>query len=55
MKQNDFVFMFEDGPKHSRDMTREDLLKVIESLLGERNWWKGEAQQRLADSANEGQ
>lgn len=43
----DFYFMFPAGLKHVSDMSREDLLKVIESLSGDADWWRKEARSRL--------
>jgi hypothetical protein len=41
MPTPDFYFSFRG--KDSRDMTREELLEVIEHMVKERNWWRDEA------------
>lgn len=39
-----FCFMFEDeGPVWEKDMTRDQLLRVIKHLQAERDWWSAEA------------
>jgi hypothetical protein len=40
---DDIVFMFAEGPKRARDMTREELLEVIDYMLANANWWTNEA------------
>jgi hypothetical protein len=45
MLSPEFYFVFRG--KDSRDMTRDELLEVIEHMIGERNWWREEAKQRL--------
>lgn len=46
---SDFVFVLEDGmPKRSCDMTREELLQVIDHVIGERRWWQREAKNAAA-------
>lgn len=45
----EFAFLFEDGRlKRSDDMTREELLEVIQHMIKERAWWKNEAKSAIA-------
>lgn len=44
----EFVFMFPEGPKDSKDMTREDLLRVIEWCMKDRKFWVNEAKNAVS-------
>lgn len=43
----EFVYVFEDGPKWSREMTRDELLEVIAYQQDAIEFWKAEAHKQL--------
>lgn len=42
-----FVYQFPEGSKNSNDMTREELLLVVQGLMADMDWWRAMAQRRL--------